>query len=226
MSTYNTFNPEEQPQTVGAILRYERERRRYTIEKVAEELNIKKDYIERIEDDALGELPADIYTRNYIKRFAEFVKVDSEGILRLYDKQRHVYEITHQDAAKVFSEKKKRSFSFILTPKIVRRISILLIFFAFAFYLWFQVSDLSSAPEIIILEPGQDEITLKDDSLDVVGSTNSDAVLTINGKQIKLTSDGTFQETIELQQGSNELIFEAENKFGTVTTRTKKVFVE
>lgn len=226
MSTYYTPQPEEHTESVGAILRYERERRRYTLDKIAEELQIKKEYLERIEEDAIGELPADIYTRNYIKRFAEFVKVNPSEVLKLYDKQRHVYDVTHREARAVFSKKKKRLFSFIVTPKIVRRFFISLIFFAFAFYVWFQISDLSSAPEVIILEPSSAEITTVDDSLQVVGSVSSDAVLTINGKQIKLTSEGAFQENIELQQGSNALLFKAENKFGKKTEVSKKVFVE
>lgn len=218
--------PEDYPQTVGGILRYERERRRYTIEKIAEELNIRRDYLEKIEADAMSDLPADIYTKNYIKRFAEFVKVDSEELLKLYSKQKQVFDVSSGEQQKVFSEKKRSSFSFILTPKIVRRVSLLVIICALVFYLWYQVSDLSSAPEIIILEPGGTEVTVNTDSITVSGSTDPDATLSVNGRQIKLTSTGGFQETIELQKGSNVLNFEAENELGKKTELEKKVFVE
>ncbi|MBU1118487.1 helix-turn-helix domain-containing protein [Patescibacteria group bacterium] len=215
------------PHTIGEIFYYERNRRRYTLSQIAKELNIRKTYLELLEDDALDKLPADVYTKNYVKRYADFLHVDSDAMIELYEKEKNVVKKVRDedDPGKVFSEK-KRKFSFILTPKIARRFGILLLVVVFLFYIWYQVSDLSAPPELTIIEPSQNETTITETSVLVIGETSQDAALTINGEPIHLTSDGTFQETIALQKGINELKFEVVNKLGKKREVEKKVYVE
>lgn len=223
------FHEYENAKTLGDILRYERERRRISLEKVAQDLNIKKSHLECLESDSLHELPADIYAKNYLKKYAEVLRLDVQEVLKLYDKERAIIrriEDKNNPDKKVFSEKAKKRFSFTLTPKIVRRASITLIVASFALYMWYQISDLSSPPEIALIEPLSEEITTNEKSFEIIGSTSPDATLTINGEAIRLSSDGSFKEEINLQEGLNIVVLEVSNELGRTKSINRKIFVE
>lgn len=213
---------------VGDILKIERERRRYTLEHVALELNIKRSYLEQLEDNRFGSLPADIYARSYIRRYADFLHLKDDILLKLYQKELSEEKAgtTEQKKEDIITKEKKRSFSFVLTPKIIKIATVSVLFISFIAYLWYQVSDLSSPPELSIVEPALDEQTVKDNSIIVFGKTSPDAALTINGQPIHLTSEGEFKETITLQYGINILRFEVTNRLGKKQKVEKKVLVE
>lgn len=221
------FYEYQHAKTLGDILKFERERRRIPLEKAALELKIKKQHLESLENDSLHELPADIYAKNYLKKYADLLKLDIKAVLELYEKERAIIsKIEDKDEKKVFSEKAKKRFSFTLTPKIVRRASITLIVASFILYMWYQISDLSAPPEIALVEPLSTEITTNQKKFEFIGSTSPDASLTINGESIRLSSDGSFQEEISLQEGLNTVVLEATNELGRKNTVSRKIFVE
>lgn len=213
---------------VGDILKIERERRRYSIEHVSDELNIKRSYLEQLEDNQFSALPADIYTKGYIKRYAGFLHLKDDILLKLYDHELLETKAgtNEQKTENPITKEKKRSFSFILTPKVMKITAVAVLFLLFVSYLWYQVSDLSSPPELSIVEPALNEQTIKENSIIVLGETSSDATMTINGQPIHLTSEGKFKETISLQQGINTLQFEVTNRLGKKQKVEKKVLVE
>ncbi|MBU1167284.1 helix-turn-helix domain-containing protein [Patescibacteria group bacterium] len=217
----------ESPRTVGEVLKVGRERRRYTLEHVAKELRIRKTYLELLEADKFDKLPAEIYTKNYLRKYALFLHLDEKILLKGYNKQKRLYqkEKVEPDSG-ALPRRKKNSFSFILTPRLLKVSAIVILSLFFLTYLWYQVSDLSSPPELNIVEPAFEEETVTDTNLLVVGETSSDATLKINGQPIHLNSEGKFQENITLQEGLNKLQFEAENRLGKKIQVERKVFVE
>lgn len=73
-------------------------------------------------------------------------------------------------------------------------------------------SDTSSTkigvPKLEITSPTEGAIT-ESSQIDVSGFTDSDATLSVNGKEIEVYSDGSFKGFVELQQGENTLVFSA-----------------
>jgi hypothetical protein len=75
-----------------------------------------------------------------------------------------------------------------------------------------------AVPKLVITNPAENEVT---DSMqiDVKGLTDSDAMLTVNGKDITVYSDGSFKGFVDLNPGENTLVFEAKRPGGDPMTR-------
>jgi transcriptional regulator with XRE-family HTH domain len=58
---------------------------RKSIEEVFQITKIKKSYIEALEENRLNELPAEVYTRFYIKIYSEILGIDSKGLIEQYE---------------------------------------------------------------------------------------------------------------------------------------------
>ena len=75
----------------GSILRIIRERRRISLNLVAEKTKININYLENIEADKYHQLPAEVFLKSYIFQYARFLCLDSrkvvEDYMRCYEKE-------------------------------------------------------------------------------------------------------------------------------------------
>ena len=69
---------------VGDILRRERERQNLSIKDIEKATSIRALYIEAIEKSENDKLPGEVYTKGFIKNYANFLKLDSESLVRQY----------------------------------------------------------------------------------------------------------------------------------------------
>ena len=69
----------------GAWLRSERETRGISLEDVARVTKIQIRALERLEDAAFDELPADVFVRGFIRNYARVVGLDADKVLARYD---------------------------------------------------------------------------------------------------------------------------------------------
>ncbi len=81
----------EEGESTGAFLKRVREERGVTVENAADDLNLKKEYIEAIDSDTiLNHLPA-AYARGFLRNYAEYLELDYHEIVERF-KSRHVPE--------------------------------------------------------------------------------------------------------------------------------------
>lgn len=74
------------------------------------------------------------------------------------------------------------------------------------------------APKLIVQEPADNaKKTGNDMSLTIVGLTDSDAEVTINGKWVRLGSDGTFSHKVPVSEGENKFTITATDEAGNTT---------
>lgn len=73
--------------TPGNILRSEREKQNRSLEHVSQALKINAEYIKAIENDSYTSLPAEIFTKAYMRLYADALGIDGDYVLRLYDSQ-------------------------------------------------------------------------------------------------------------------------------------------
>lgn len=69
----------------GRLLRREREVRDVSLEEIAEASRIGVRYLRALEEERWGVLPGDVYVRNYIKAYAEYLGLDPERLLTEYE---------------------------------------------------------------------------------------------------------------------------------------------
>ncbi len=93
---------------ISDMLKEAREEKKISIEDIQEELKIKRTSIEYIEQGKLNKLPGGIYTRSYLKTYAEFVGIEPDKILDLYD---NIEEEQEEEAKQAGSSPYQSSFS-------------------------------------------------------------------------------------------------------------------
>lgn len=73
-------------QSVGEFLREARATRGITLEDAARETNIAKRYLEALENDQFGYMPAEMYTPGFLSAYAEVLELDKDVVLAMYNK--------------------------------------------------------------------------------------------------------------------------------------------
>jgi transcriptional regulator with XRE-family HTH domain len=79
------YEDEESQGTIGSILRKQRENKKLNLEKVAEELKIRPQYLEALEKDQFELLPGKLYQRSFLKAYAQFLNLDQDHILKMFE---------------------------------------------------------------------------------------------------------------------------------------------
>ncbi len=74
----------ETTDTPGNVLRPERENQNLSLKDIAQKLKINVEYLKAIEDDNYSLLPAEVFTKAYLRIYAETLGLDSKHILTLY----------------------------------------------------------------------------------------------------------------------------------------------
>ncbi len=122
--------------------------------------------------------------------------------------------------------KKSRSQLFfsklVVTPKILS-ITAGLLFVAITLgYVAWQVSSINKTPALDIVSP-QDRQIISDSVITVSGHTDPGSSLTINTKSVFVDTEGNFTTQIGIDNGAQQLVFAAANKFNKVSEKTLTV---
>jgi cytoskeletal protein RodZ len=73
--------------TPGNLLRSEREKQKKSLEDIEKALKISIEYLRAIEKDNYELLPADLFTKSYLRSYSTTLGLESDHILDLYNKQ-------------------------------------------------------------------------------------------------------------------------------------------
>jgi len=76
----------------GRKLRRERESRNFTLEQVAEATRISPRYLKALESDDLSALPGSVFSKGYVRSFANFVGADAEALVQAYVEEEEFQE--------------------------------------------------------------------------------------------------------------------------------------
>ena len=80
-------------------------------------------------------------------------------------------------------------------------------------YTYFEARFLIDGPQLTISSP-QNHATVSDPLLEIKGEVKNLSSLTINGRQIMITTDGSFNDKLLLLDGYNTIEVKVRNKFG------------
>jgi len=206
---------------LGAKLKAARELRQIDPEVVAHRLNIRLEYILAIESDHFSLLPAGLYSKNYIKDYAALLGFPSAEIKKWLDEN---LEIANE-ASDPFSQKILRRKEFIVFPKLIKNLVLALIFLACLFYLAFYLKKIIFPPFLDVYQPGNN-LKISENFIEIKGTTEPEAEISINGEAILNTSKGNFSSTINLKKGVNNLVIKAKKKYSGEATVIRQVLVE
>jgi cytoskeletal protein RodZ len=206
--------------TAGSILREARLAQNISLETVEKATKIRVRFLEAIEADTYEGLPSLSYAKGFIKNYSDFLGLDSRRVLAFFRRQ-------NTDAPKSsilpkgVSEPLNRS-TFQLTPG--RFVTVLVggLVGLFLVYLGFQYQGLRRAPGLDIESP-TNQAVVSERRVDILGKTDPDATVTINGISVLVRSDGKFFDQVNLDPGVNVITIVATSRFGKTTTVTREV---
>jgi len=205
--------------TAGSIIREERIRRGISLEKAEGATRIRKKFLTAIEQDDYSVLPSLLYAKGFIKNYSEYLGLDSGTVLAFYRRQideAHVTTLPKKDK-EVF----RSSWSQLTPGRFVGLLIGILIVVFFAYFIT-QYRRLSEAP-ILTIEKPANNVVVKERKIDIMGKTDNDATVTINGVTALVRPDGSFFDQITLEVGVNSITISAVSRYGKTTTLVRKV---
>jgi len=204
-------------ETLGQVFRRYREEANLKIEQVEKDIKISQRMLHAIENDKYDILPEDLYVKNIIKSYADYLSLDYNKLLNLYKNNRG--EIKDN----IIKEQKKNRV--YITPQIFRYIIISIIILALAIYLGFQINNIFIAPKLEVYRPDKN-ITTSQNFIEIKGFTEKEARVFINDKEIYIDSNGEFKATLDLQKGLNTIKISASKKHSKENVVYREILVQ
>lgn len=186
-----------------------------TVEKLAEMSEVPIRYLNAISSGDFQKLPALPYTRGYLMKISEILGINGDELWQTY-KDEIILNVNKQDSLPL-NRFAIRSFG---KMKII--IGIILV--SVIIYLIWQSGNLLGIPKIEITNPATDDLILNIPLVKLVGKiSNSKDKLTVNGEQIFINSDGSFEKEFFLHPGANDIEFKIKRFLGKEIKVVKKV---
>jgi transcriptional regulator with XRE-family HTH domain len=112
------YDDQKSGDTIGSILRQQRESKKLNLEEIAGELKIRPQYLQALENDQLDLLPGKLYRRSFLKAYAGFLNLNQDRILEMLEQHESSKESlgegpfeTLGTEKKTEESKKERNFS-------------------------------------------------------------------------------------------------------------------
>lgn len=202
------------------MLKETRERKKLTLFDVEKGTRIRYKFLEAIEADAYEKIPSTAYAKGFVKNYSEFLGLDSKMVLAFFRRQSEDIARSALLPRKTI-EDSQHSF-WKLTPG--KFIGLLFggLFFLFLLYFGLQYMNLQKPPTVSIEKPAPDQI-VEERKIEILGKTNPDATVTVNGVSVLVRGDGRFYDQVSLDPGVNTITVVATSRFGKSTTVVRKV---
>ncbi|MCA9391962.1 helix-turn-helix domain-containing protein [candidate division WWE3 bacterium] len=198
---------------VGDILQEERMRQSLSIEEISKLTKIREDFLQYIESGDYGNLPNEIYTRGFIQNYAQALGLDPKQVLPFYRREQKKIETGKQSKLPPQPLKKPRIY---LTPSKIITAVVAFCLTAFVIILFIQYQRFADAPVLIIDTPPDNYVT-QTENVKVVGKTDENASVTVNGEDVDVALNGEFTISYTLDLGVNRLRIVAVNQLGKKT---------
>jgi cytoskeletal protein RodZ len=204
--------------TLGEKLRKLRSERRVSLAEASKATKVQVKYLEYLENEEYGKLPADVYVKGFLRNYALYLGINEEATIKKYERERDVHKnISKEEKKSTFIQPIKFS-NFVITPKVIFASGVALAIIVGFLYLYRQANNFVSNPRLIINEP-LDNAEVKERSIRVSGIAERDAELVINNQGISTDDEGRFGETVTLRKGVNSIVVKVKNRFDKETVK-------
>lgn len=203
---------------LGKLLERRREELQLSFDDIERDTHIRRKYLKLIEAGDYSGLSNDVYSRGYVKNYAEHLGFDTKEILRLYSQERHIYsQQTGESQGLPRALKPIDSATYTFSPRSILAILTSMFVVVMVGYVGWQLSQLSAPP--IISLTNQEKSVVNTGYVIINGEVDDGSDVLINDSPILTTPDGSFSERVTLVEGSNQIKITAKNKFGKETIK-------
>ncbi len=210
---------------LGDALRTQRESMGVTMEQAAEDTRIRTKFLQAIESGDYQSLPGTVYTKGFLRNYAQYLNLDPEELLALYTGERG-----GTDPVRTFAPMKplvKRSF--IFTPTVLVPVVVLAGIVLFIAYVYYQFTNFAVAPHVDITDPAADAVS-QTAEYTIKGRTNPEGRITVRVSpgqdtinDVRPATDGTFTVTVPLKPGPNHVEVQVLDPAGKLAQATRTI---
>lgn len=215
---------------LGEILRVQREKRGITLDQAAGDTRIREKFLKALEDGDYMSLPGAVFTKGFLRNYAEYLDLNTEELIRLFQQERGM---SAPEPARRFEPMKpimKRPFTF--TPAVFVPVAVLAAVLLFVGYLYYQFTSFAVAPALDVFEPATDAIA-QDAQFVLKGRTIPSGRVTVQVFPGPLTvadvrpdGDGSFTVPLTLTTGPNHVRVEVLDQSGKVSHVDRSILLQ
>lgn len=208
--------------TVGEIVRTKRLEKGLSLGDVEAATKIRKKFLEAIEENDYHILPSVAYAKGFVKNYSDFLGLPTRDVLAFF--RRQTLEIPKSSLLPASADASLRHTFFRLTP--ARFLAFLLgaLTFLFLSYFVLQYQRIKEPPTLVLDSP-KEALKTTERRIDVMGMTETDATVLINGVSVLVRQDGKFFDQVSLVWGVNKIIVTATSRFGKENTIERQITV-
>lgn len=213
-------------ESISFQLKHAREELSLSIPEVADKLKMNKEHIELIEAGQYDRLPfATIYQKKLLGNYAELLGISKQIIMKQFEIEKGSRPAGRSEG-ELTTVKIRRFHDWKFNLPFVFRVGGVSLTAVFLLgYLGFQVKQIVKPPQLQLFAP-LDGMVTKDQAVEVKGKTDSEVKVMINGKEVKHSEQGVFNEPLTLTPGVNTIIISATTKHGKTSTLTRYVVAQ
>lgn len=205
--------------SVGMAIAAARQQSGKSIDECSRRLGIPQRYLKALEQEDLSSLPGLIYEKNFIKRYAEFLRVRPHPLVQKWIQLR---QGTESKAPEFVS--RVQWWHLVQGPLFWRRLTVVAIILSLAGYVGNQLVEMASPPMLVIESPAVGQVVSSPD-VSVTGVVAKSATLEVNGQMVASDDDGVFNIAVLLEPGANTIRAVAEKKYGKPAIVERQVFL-
>jgi len=207
--------------TLGERLQQARKDKHIDIERVAKDIQIRAEYIQAIEDSNYTALPSTVFVKNYVRKYAQYLRFDKALTEELLTEELAVYT-PDPDIPTLQGHLTKPPLKVVNVLAIV---TVLLAALVIITYFSFEISNIIQPPELTIEElPAR--ASLDERFVTITGQTAPEATVFINDQLVAVKEDGSFAQLVTLQTGVNVFKVVAKTKRSREHTEYRQIVLE
>ena len=188
----------------------------FTLKKLADVTGISPRHLQDIARGDFAALPSAPYVRGYLIKLGEVLEFDGEG---WWQRIRTERRIKNSGAADALPENR-----FLKNPPTKMIIGCVIAAIVIIYFI-VQFPKIFGRPSIVIINPAENPSTATENPITIQGDVKNTDILSVDGENVVVASDGTWQKDVLLSDGPNQITVTAK-KFlgGTVSVNEEIVY--
>lgn len=204
---------------LGQKLKEERLARGLSVEQVAKATKIRPQFITAIEQSAYRNLPSKAYARGFVKNYISFLELPMRDCLAMFRR-----EFDEKEYVDVLPESfiKKKNIPLKKNTWIGAVLIVAVIIVGLAGFILYQYRAAIFSPSLTVSKPVENGV-LNAGTVEISGTTDTGASVTINNQAVYVDGDGNFSKIITVFPGRNAVTIVSVNKFGKSTVIKRNI---
>ena len=185
---------------------------------------VPESFIRSLEQEQWEEISDPLYFEHVFRAYLAIFQVQQNYYIQKY---RDCLKITSQvrDTQDLLPRARVRWIDLAVWSRLIATIALGIFALGIGGYVFYQVRAVTAAPQLSVEQPKEGE-RLAIPVVNVKGKTETDATVTINGREAIVNDDGTFTLSLDIPSGPTIIVVDAKKRRGKTAEETRHVFYQ